>query len=1010
MRQLCFGLLTACVWCLIAAPEVSAERPNVVLIMTDDQGYGDFSCHGNPVLKTPNLDALAAQSVRLTDFHVAPVCTPTRGQLLTGLDALRNGATSATGQRFLLKRGIPTMGDVFRTNGYRTALYGKWHLGGNFQDFMPHQRGFDDAVHYLRGGVQSHPNYWNNDLFDDTLYHNGELQQYPGYATDVWFDLGTEFVRKCRRDGAPFFLYLPLNAPHGPLLVPDRYREPYKHLDKETATFFGMIATVDERIATFLQALESEGLRDDTIVIFLTDNGTANGEKIHNAGMRGKKGALYEGGHRVPCWISWPNGKLRSPQDVDALAQCQDILPTLIELCGLTPPEGRRFDGVSLAALLRGEPQPELDERMLVVQKQDRKGPGTVMWRKWRLVENELYDLAADPGQKQNLTSERREIVDRLRQHYDRWWEGVEPCLQLEPYRIGVDRKEMMLTAYDWWYGRQIYNWPHLRRGDTSNGKYTLIVGQPGQYRIALRRWPKESGAGICEGVERYVSADPFTAYDDAIAPFPPGKALDIVQARVRFGDQEQSQPVQRDDREVAFDFTLPKGPSELQTWFTARDGAEFGAYYVFIQRQSGDEQSLNEPRGSADDWPAFSGPRGDGIALHADPPLTWGPEQNIKWRVEAPGSGHGSPIVVGDRVLLAAADNWGRERGLYCYHRDDGRLLWRQVVSVAAEELTHKDNPYCGSTPASDGNVVVVWHGTGGLHLYSLDGEHVWSRDFGEIRHLWGYANSPIIVGDRVVLQNGVGSRMFVAAVSLADGSVIWNVEEPGGLTNETPDGDLTGSWSTPITVSSDGRNLIVCAMPTRVVAYDADDGRIVWTCDGLTGERGKLAYASPIVANGTVVAMGGYMGPALAVRADGLGNGPQREALWRVTEHNPQRIGSGVVVGDSVFIANADGGSIQCLDLKTGRERWRQRVSGGPHWASTVFAAGLLFATNRSGTTRVFRPNAERFELVAENALDETVSATPAVSGREIFIRTDRSLYCLSKDSRRNRNTDNR
>jgi outer membrane protein assembly factor BamB len=168
--------------------------------------------------------------------------------------------------------------------------------------------------------------------------------------------------------------------------------------------------------------------------------------------------------------------------------------------------------------------------------------------------------------------------------------------------------------------------------------------------------------------------------------------------------------------------------------------------------------------------------------------------------------------------------------------------------------------------------------------------------------------------------------------------------------------------------------------------------------TPDGLDGERGKLCYASPAIGNGIVVAAAGYMGPAIAVRTDGSSDLPRREPLWRATERNPQRIGSGVVVGDCVFIANADGGSIQCLDLNSGRERWRQRVSGGPHWASTVFAGGLLFATNRSGTTRVFRPNSARFELVAENALDEAVSATPAFSGRDVLIRTEQSLYCIS------------
>ena len=314
--------------CVLNHEAILAERPNVVLIMTDDQGYGDFSYHGNPILKTPNMDRLAAESIRLTDFHVAPSCTPTRGQLLTGMDALRNGANSAHGQFFLLKRGLQTMAELFRANGYSTALYGKWHLGGNFVDFRPHERGFEDAVHFLRGGVQSHPNPWNSDLFDDNYYHNGRLEFFPGYATDLWFDLGSRFVWEKLDQRKPFFLYLPLNAPHAPLLVPDTYRQPYLDLDKATATFFGMIAGVDDRIGRLMKFLEEQDAKQNTIVIFLTDNGTANGERVWNAGMRGKKASLYEGGHRVPCWIRWPGGQLRAPSDVSDLTHVQDLLPT----------------------------------------------------------------------------------------------------------------------------------------------------------------------------------------------------------------------------------------------------------------------------------------------------------------------------------------------------------------------------------------------------------------------------------------------------------------------------------------------------------------------------------------------------------------------------------------------------------------------------------------------------------------------------------------------------------
>jgi hypothetical protein len=451
---------------------------------------------------------------------------------------------------------------------------------------MPHERGFQDAVYFLRGGVQSHPNYWNNDLQDDYLYYNGRLRQYPGYATDLWFELGTKFIRECKRDQQPFFLYLPLNAPHGPLLVPDRFRAPYTHVDKATATFFGMIATVDERLAEFLRMLDDEGLREDTIVVFLTDNGTANGEAVFHAGLRGKKGSLYEGGHHVPCWIRWPGGDLLPPSDIDALCHCQDILPTLIELCGLKTHGHHTFDGVNLAPQLRGDPHPVLDERQLVVQRSETEGQGTVLWRKWRLVQgSELYDVAADPGQQENVAAKHPDVVKRMQAHYEQWWRGVEPHLGLEPYRIGVGDDETKLTAYDWWYGRRVYNWPHLRRGETSTGRYEVRIDQPGRYQISLRRWPRESGAGICESVPRYVPFDDYMAFEEEWEAFPPGRAFDVVTARVRIGEREQTRSVSSDDDEVPLIFELHEGETQLQTWFHTRDGRAFGAPYVYIRR-----------------------------------------------------------------------------------------------------------------------------------------------------------------------------------------------------------------------------------------------------------------------------------------------------------------------------------------------------------------------------------------------------------------------------------------
>jgi arylsulfatase A-like enzyme len=572
-----------------AAP---ADRPNVVIVMTDDQGYGDLGCHGHPFLRTPRMDRLRAESVRLTDFHVMPSCAPTRSSLLTGVNALHNGSHDPTGQNVLLDRRYLLMSDVFQRNGYRTALYGKWHLGANFLHYRPHERGFDDAVCFCRGGHGSHPNYWNSDSQDDFYYHNGTLKQYQGNATDLWFRLGRAFVQACRAREEPFFLYLPLNAPHIPWLVPASYRKPYlnRGLRKQQINFYAMLAHVDEQLGAFIDFLKQERLWDNTVFIFLSDNGTALHGQDYNAGLRGKKGSAYEGGHRVPCFISYPDGRLGKPRDIESLTHCLDLLPTLMDLCHLKAEGLQELEGVSLTALLQGQTQ-DLPERILVSQSTfllPQKYEAAVMSGTWRLVHGkELYRLDDDPGQQRDLAARYPEQAARLRNHYDVFWQDVKVGGDPHPYYIGDE--EVMLTAYDWMEEGQgqVYNWPHLRKGDMKNGRYLLMFEQSGTYRIGLRRWPREADVPLCDGVPEFSTFDPFgTPEDDRMGPYIEGKALAIRQARIRLGERDLRQSVQADDKEAVFEVSVPEGRTTFQTWFVDADGREFGAYYVYLKKR----------------------------------------------------------------------------------------------------------------------------------------------------------------------------------------------------------------------------------------------------------------------------------------------------------------------------------------------------------------------------------------------------------------------------------------
>ncbi len=445
----------------------AAKRPNVIIVLTDDQGYGDLSCHGNPILKTPNLDKLHNESIRFTDFHVCPMCTPTRAEIMTGRDCLTTGAYVVCSGHNLLRDDIPTMADFFAAGmfsdaGYRTGQFGKWHLGGNYP-FRPQDRGFQESIYFRGWGVTSSQSRWNNDGYNDWYIHNGKLQHYQGYCTDIWFNEAMRWMKSCAARKEPFFVYLPTNAPHAPCWVPKKYSELYEGKVPENpdprairvADFFGMIVNINDNMGRLDAMLKECGLYDNTIVIFMTDNGGTVGVRIWNAGMRGQKTQLYDGGHRVPCFVRWPAGKLRPPGDVAELTECQDLLPTLIDVCGLPASKAACFDGVSLAGLLHGKPQPELADRKLVVQYGIGKGPGpgkwncAVMWGKWRLLYGkELYNIATDPGQTTEVAAQHPDIVKSLRDHYEAWWVRAEPLsLEYPPIHLGSDSRESRLPG-----------------------------------------------------------------------------------------------------------------------------------------------------------------------------------------------------------------------------------------------------------------------------------------------------------------------------------------------------------------------------------------------------------------------------------------------------------------------------------------------------------------------------------------------------------------------------------
>jgi arylsulfatase len=601
------------------SPAKSKKQPNVIIVMTDDQGYPELSFHGNPILKTPNLDQLAERSVRFGDFHAAPMCAPTRGQLMTGMDAATNGLVNVSSGRAFLRPELPTMGNLFQANGYSTGVFGKWHLGANYP-YRPQDRGFEESVWFPSSHIGSVSDYWGNDYFDDTYWHNGKREKYEGYCTDIFFDEAKEFIENSIKEEKPFFAYIPTNTPHGPFIAKkediealealyDKSTFPGKNdeLKKSLVLYLAMIRNIDTNIGGLVKFLEEKKVKENTIIIFLTDNGSIMGIKYFNAGMRGMKTELWDGGHRVPCFIDWPNGMLKNSGDeVPGLAQVQDILPTLVDLCDLNKPTPIKFDGMSLAAVLRGEAQIS-EDRILIMnysrmpgfmnypaphgQTMVRKEGAAVLWKGWRMLESrELYDLSTDPLQINNVYGQNLEVVNKMENQLDIWWNGVKDDVN-EPQKIivGSDNENpSFLTACDW-LDVFIDQQPQVSQGQRKNSYWCLDVAQEGDYVIELRRWPKETDspiAGLCTMTDREGNNGGTVLPIVSASIYIGGMELRTIEEKIPYSFEGLTKDVYPDDKAISFNVHLKPGPIYLHTFFHIEGQGTIGAYYAYVNRK----------------------------------------------------------------------------------------------------------------------------------------------------------------------------------------------------------------------------------------------------------------------------------------------------------------------------------------------------------------------------------------------------------------------------------------
>ena len=488
-----------------------------------------------------------------------------------------------------------TMGDVFQANGYATGMFGKWHLGDNYP-FYPHERGFRESFYHGGGGVTQQPDYWGNDYFDDTYFRNGIPEKCEGYCTDIWFANAMQFIRNHKDE--PFLCYLATNAPHGPLYVAEEYWKPYFEMgmSENLARFYGMITNIDDNLGDLTALLEEEGLTENTILIFMTDNGTATGASGvpgkegwleppdgqkrwigYNAGMRGKKGSHYDGGHRVPLYIRWPKGDLNKGT-VEEITAHVDLLPTLIELCDLEKPEGGYpFDGTSIVPLLEaanGASSPEWPDRILFVERNRQDFPpkwrwNAVMTDRWRLIEDrELYDIQADPSQQKNVIDEHPEVAKRLHDAYEKRWSAMSKRFGDYSWTIVGSPKDNPTTIYshDWHptEGRVPWNQNQVKSMPPWNGYWALKADRSGKYRVSLMHQPQ-------------VAQFPIQA-DHAELKL--GKSVETLG---EMASLEKSVPAEA--TKVDFEVEIPEGTFFIQSWLMdSEKDVTRGAYYLEIE------------------------------------------------------------------------------------------------------------------------------------------------------------------------------------------------------------------------------------------------------------------------------------------------------------------------------------------------------------------------------------------------------------------------------------------
>lgn len=568
-------------------------RPNIIVVMTDDQGWGDFGFSGNTVVKTPHLDAMADRSAQMTRFYVSPVCTPTRACLMSGRYNFRTRAIDTYIGRAMMETEEVTIAEALKPAGYATGLFGKWHLGDNYP-LRPQDQGFDEVLMHRGGGIgqPSDPIGGEGKYTDPILFHNGEEKAYEGYCTDIYFDAAFDFMAESKSAHKPFFAYIATNAPHGPYHdVPEDLRKMYMEMDlrgglanpevsdqqyerqrDNLARVFAMETNIDQNIGRLFDTLKKLNLYEDTLVMFLVDNGPGGPRFVGS--MRGKKGSVVDGGIRTPFLAHWPK-ELEAGHRSDRIAAHIDIMPTILDAAGANLPDQTRLDGTSILPLLRGK-STDWADRTLFLQWHRGSEPTpykkfAAVGQRWKLVQETqpgweeglalppkgyqfgLYDMENDLGETSNLVASQPEVFNKMKADYDQWFDDVSntrPDNYAPPaIVIGTPHENpTVLTWQDWIRQSEGHGW----KEPNALGYWILQIDRPGRYEVRMVFDARE--------------------YDETLEVSLGGKTRSL---KVSAGSKAITLPA----------LSLKAGPTEFHGELKS-SGAVRGVYQIFITKQ----------------------------------------------------------------------------------------------------------------------------------------------------------------------------------------------------------------------------------------------------------------------------------------------------------------------------------------------------------------------------------------------------------------------------------------